>query len=89
MTTRWIWLVPSYIWVISHGVHIDHAIDRENQAGGAETPLSSSRGFSLLPDVEGPREGPRVDQPSAVASAPYHTSELGWHPVGTADRMAA
>jgi len=70
-------------------VHIGHAIDRENQAGGAETPLSSSREFSLLPDVGGPHEGPRVDQPSAVANAPYHTSEPGWHPVDTADRTAA
>jgi hypothetical protein len=66
-----------------------HVVDRENQTGGAKTPLSSSRGFSLLPDVGGPHEGPElINCPQSQASH-YRTLELVWHPVGAADRAAA
>ena len=48
---------------------IDHAIGRETWLRKAETHLGGSRGFSRLPDVGGPHEGPSVNhQPSTVAS---------------------
>lgn len=60
MTMRWIWWVPSHIWVISHGVRADHAI-------AVKTSLEERKHLSvvlvdshLCPTLDGPTRAPKL-----------------------------
>jgi hypothetical protein len=48
---RWIWLVPSYIWVIFQAAIVDLVVHEKTGRWAGQTRLNNSHRFSPLPNV--------------------------------------